>query len=74
MNLSTLKPAEGSKHSTNFRVGVDMVQEMARLQVRAIRVRRHVQVHLDQDLKAVRCLYIEESQKEDLHVLITKIS
>lgn len=29
-----------------------MVQEMVRLQVRAIRVRRHVQDHLDQDLKA----------------------
>ena len=51
-----------------------MVQEMVRLQVRAIRVRRHVQDHLDQDLKADRCLYIEESLREDLHVSITKIS
>ncbi len=41
-----------------------MVQEMVRLQVRAIRVRRHVQDHLDQDLKADRCLYIEESLRE----------
>ena len=51
-----------------------MVQEMVRLQVRAIRVRRHVQEHLDQDLKADRCLYIEESLREDLHASITKIS
>ena len=37
MELSNLRPAEGSKHSDNFRRAVDMVQETAKQLVKAIK-------------------------------------
>ena len=51
---------------------VDMVQEMARPQVRVTKDRRLVQELQDLVLKVDRCHYIEEFLREDLHVLITK--
>ena len=44
MELSNLRPAEGSKHSDAFRRGRDMVQEMEKLQVKDIKDRKLVQV------------------------------
>ena len=43
MELSNLRPAEGSKHSDAFRRDVDMVQEMEKLQVKDIKDRKLVQ-------------------------------
>jgi hypothetical protein len=53
---------------------VDMVQAMVRQQVKAIRVRKHVQVLQDQVLKAVRCLYTEDFLREASITEIQKIS
>ena len=67
MDLSNLK--------AQFRVitseeAVDMVQEMVRQLVRAIRDRRLVQELQDQALKVVRCHYTEEFQREDSQIEI----
>ena len=43
MELSNLRPAEGSRQSDNFRRVVDTDRETARLLVRDTRVRRLVQ-------------------------------
>ena len=58
MDLSNLRPAEGSVKSDNFRRGRDMVQEMVRQPVRVIRVRMHVQVLHRRGFDVVRCHYI----------------
>lgn len=60
MDLSNLQPAEGSRQSDNFRRGREsMVQEMVKLLVRVIRDRKLVPEHLNQVLKASRCLYTD---------------
>ena len=51
-----------------------MVQEMARLQVRDIRVRRHVLDHLDQVSKVDRCHYIDVFLREALIASITDVT
>ena len=53
---------------------VDMVQEMVRQLVRAIRDRRLVQELQDQALKVVRCHYTEEFQREDSQIEILGIN
>ena len=53
---------------------VDMVQEMVKQQVKAIKVRKHVQALRDQVLKVVRCLYTEDFLREASNVEILKIS
>ena len=65
MDLSNLRPADGSKHSDNFRRGRGHVLEMVRQLVKVTKVRRLVPEQQDQALKVVRCLYTEEYQRED---------
>ena len=55
MDLSNLRPADGSKQSDNFKL------------VKAIKDRKLVQAAQDPDLKAVRCLCTEEYRREGSH-------
>ena len=64
MDLSNLRPADGSKQSDSEEA-VDMVQETVRQPVKAIRDRKHVPALQDPDSKAVRCLCTEEYRRED---------
>ena len=64
MDLSSLKAAEGPYTAITSEEVVDTVQEMARLLVRAIRVRRLVLEHQDQGSKVARCHYTEDYQRE----------
>ncbi len=52
----------------------DMVQEMERPQEKDIKVKKPVQELQGQGLKAVRCHYTEEFQREGLPASIPKIS
>ena len=65
MDLSNLRPADGSKQSDNFRRGRGHGQETVRQPVKAIRDRKHVPALQDPDSKAVRCLCTEEYRRED---------
>ena len=62
MDLSNLRPADGSKQSA-----VAMDQETVRQLVKAIKDRKLVQAAQDPDLKAVRCLCTEEYRREGSH-------
>ena len=62
MDLSNLRPADGSKQSDNF-----MDQETARQPEKATKDRKPVQAVQDRDLKAVRCLCTEEYRREVSH-------
>jgi hypothetical protein len=53
---------------------VDTVQETAKQPVKVTKVRKLVPEHPDPALKVDRCLYTEESLKEDLPVPVQKIS
>ena len=55
MDLSNLRPADGSKQSDNFRTE------------KATKDRKPVQAVQDRDLKAVRCLCTEEYRREVSH-------
>ena len=55
MDLSNLRPADGSKQSA------------VRQLVKAIKDRKLVQAAQDPDLKAVRCLCTEEYRREGSH-------
>ena len=68
------KTADGAKQSGNFRRGRGHVPETARQPARDTRVRRHVPAEQDQVLKADRCHYTEEFQREASNALIPKIS
>ena len=61
MDLSNLRPADGSKQSDNSEEAVVMVQETVRQPERATKDRRLVQELQDLVSKAVRCLYTEDS-------------
>lgn len=65
MDLSNLRPADGSKHSDNFRRGRGHGSGMVRQLVKVTKVRKLVPEQQDQALKVVRCLYTEEYQRED---------
>ncbi len=67
MDLSNLRPAEGSVQAIISEEAVDMVQEMVRQPVKDIRDRRLVQELQDQVLKVVRCHYTEEFLREVSH-------
>ena len=56
MDLSNLRPADGSKQSDNFRQPE-----------KATKDRKPVQAVQDRDLKAVRCLCTEEYRREVSH-------
>ena len=58
MDLSNLRPADGSKQSDNFRT---------RQPEKATKDRKPVQAVQDRDLKAVRCLCTEEYRREVSH-------
>ena len=64
MNLSELRPAEGSKHSDTSEEAVDMVQETVRRLVKVIKARKLVPELRDQALKVARCHYTEDYLRE----------
>ena len=66
MDLSNLRPADGSKQSVSEEA-VAMDQETVRQLVKAIKDRKLVQAAQDPDLKAVRCLCTEEYRREGSH-------
>ena len=72
MDLSNLKPAKGSAHG-NFRRGRGHGSGNGKTAGKDTRDRKPVQELQDLDLKADRCHYTEEFQKEVLHVGIRKI-
>ena len=74
MNLSNLHPAEGSKHSDNFRRGRGHAPETERQLVRDTKARRLVPEHRDPVLKAVRCLYTDVFRREALRISILRRS
>lgn len=64
MDLSSLKAAEGSVHSDNFRRGRGHGSGNGKTAGKAIRVRRLVLEHQDQGSKVARCHYTEDYQRE----------
>ena len=65
MDLSNLRPADGSKQSDNFRRGRGHGSGNGKTAGKAIRDRKHVPALQDPDSKAVRCLCTEEYRRED---------
>ena len=65
MDLSNLRPADGSSTAIISEEAVDTVLEMVRQLVKVTKVRKLVPEQQDQALKVVRCLYTEEYQRED---------
>ena len=65
MDLSNLRPADGAKHSDNFRRGRGHGSGNGKLPVKDIKARKPVPEVQDQVLKADRCHYIEEYRRED---------
>ena len=68
MDLSNLKPAEGSRQSDNFRRGRGHGSGNGKTAGRAIRVRKLVPEHRDQALKVDRCHYTDVCQSADLQI------
>ena len=64
MELSNLRPAEGSKHSDASERAADTDPETERRQARAIRDRRRVPALPGPALRAVRCPYTEGFPRE----------
>ena len=69
MDLSNLRPAEGSKHNS-FRRGRGHGSGNGK---RDIRDRKHAQAAQDPVLKAVRCLYTDVSLREVLKTATQRI-
>lgn len=72
MNLSDLRPAEGSKQSNNFRRGRGHGSGNGKTAGKDIRDRKHVQVHHALALKVDRCHFTGVSQREVLQTAILK--
>lgn len=72
MELSNLRPAEGSKQSNEFRRGRGHGSGNGKTAGKATKVRKHVPVQRDQVSKVVRCLYIEDFQREASNAEILK--
>ena len=56
MDLSNLRPADGSKHSDNFRRGRGHGSGNGKTPEKDTKVRKHVQAAQDQVSKVDRCL------------------
>ena len=67
MDLSNLRPADGSKQSDNFRRGRGHGSGNGKTAGKATKDRKPVQAVQDRDLKAVRCLCTEEYRREVSH-------
>ncbi len=64
MDLSNLRPAEGSKHSDNFRRGRGHGSGNGKTAGKGHKGQKARSGAQDQDLKVVRCLYTDEYQRE----------
>ena len=64
MDLSNLKPAVGSKHSDSFRRGRGHASGNGKTAGKGHKGQKARSGVRDQDLKAVRCRYIDVSRRE----------
>ena len=74
MDLSELKPAEGSRHNDNFRRGRGHGSGNGKTAVRVTRVKRLVQVLQESVSKVDRCHYTEEFLREVSQIEILRTS
>ena len=74
MNLSELRPADGSKQEITLEKVVDMVQVMVKQQVRVIKDKKLVPELQELGLKVDRCHYTEEFLNVVLLIEIQKKS
>ena len=74
MDLSNLRPADGAKQSGNFRRGRGHGSGNGKTAGKGHKGQKHVPAEQDQVLKADRCHYTEEFQREASNALIPKIS
>lgn len=74
MNLSTLKPAEGSKHSTNFRVGRGHGSGNGKTAGKGHKGQKARSGSPRPGFEGGQMPLYRRIPKEDLHVSITKIS